>query len=132
MLYETSNTLCVYTTAFRLSVVESVPQNLSITKLPVPSTYEAWQFLISNAVHSLDVAAYKSSLRGLHVFNYAQDYSAEGELIYEELQQAGLARNVHIRVSVRWPSAAAASLRVELRRPLSLARTCGNVEGCRE
>ncbi|KAI6235458.1 Phospholipase d-related [Aphelenchoides besseyi] len=90
---------------FRISLVESVPQNLTITKYPIPSTFEAWQFLISTARHKIDVAAYKSSLRGMHVLgSMQQDFSVQGEMIYDELQNAGLNRNVQIRVVENSPS----------------------------
>ncbi|KAI6188106.1 Phospholipase D3 [Aphelenchoides besseyi] len=89
----------------RISLVESVPQNLTITKYPIPSTFEAWQFLISTARHKIDVAAYKSSLRGMHVLgSMQQDFSVQGEMIYDELQSAGLNRNVRIRVVENSPS----------------------------
>jgi hypothetical protein len=62
----------------QLSVVESVPQNLTILKYPLPSTFEAWHYLIENAKHSIDLAAYKSSLRGRHVLgSNTGDYSTE-------------------------------------------------------
>jgi hypothetical protein len=66
------------TSLFSLSVVESVPQNLSVLEYPLPSTFEAWHYLITNAKHSIDLAAYKSSLRGKHVLGTGtHDYSAE-------------------------------------------------------
>jgi hypothetical protein len=62
----------------RLTIVESVPQNLTITKYPVLSTFEAWQYLITTARTSIDVAAYKSSLRGKHTLgSIEQDYSLQ-------------------------------------------------------
>ncbi|KAI6176931.1 Phospholipase D3 [Aphelenchoides bicaudatus] len=82
-----------------LSVVESVPQNLTILKHPLPSTFEAWHSLIENAKHSIDLAAYKSSLRGRHVLgSNTAEYSVEGDHIFDDLLNAGLNRSLNIRI----------------------------------
>lgn len=84
--------------SFSIEIVESIPQNLSFDGIRPTSTFDVWHELITNAKHSLAVAAYKSSLRGKHVFGQsAQGYSYQGEIIYEALREAGLDRGVDIR-----------------------------------
>lgn len=62
----------------RLEIVESIPQNLSFEGFIPRSTFESWSDLLSDAHSSVLIAAYKSSLRGKHVFgNMKQKYSSE-------------------------------------------------------
>ncbi|CAD5222245.1 unnamed protein product [Bursaphelenchus xylophilus] len=99
----TQSQQCYHTCS--IEMVESVPQNLTILSDKVKSTFEAWNELVSQSEISLDIAAYKSSLRGKHVLgSVTQDFSVEGDLIFEELKQAGLGRNVNIRIVENAPS----------------------------
>jgi hypothetical protein len=51
-----------------LEVIESIPDNVSFGDVPLPkSTYVAWTTLIQSARANIEIAAYKSSLRGFHV-----------------------------------------------------------------
>ena len=66
----------------RIGLVESIAQNLTFgERITSMSTYDAWKKLIGESKNSLLIAAYKSSLRGKHVFgSLAQSYS--NQVIY--------------------------------------------------
>ncbi|KAE9550410.1 hypothetical protein FO519_006377 [Halicephalobus sp. NKZ332] len=82
-----------------LEIVESIPQNLSFSGFIPRSTFEAWSDLLGDAHSSILISAYKSSLRGKHVFgNLKQKYSSEGEIIYEAIRSAGVDRKLSIRM----------------------------------
>ncbi|TMS36497.1 hypothetical protein L596_003647 [Steinernema carpocapsae] len=87
-----------------LDVIESIPQNLTFDGFIPLSTYKAWDEIINSAQKDLLIAAYKSSLRGKHVFGEAsQKYSVLGESIYESILKGGLERNVNIRMIENYP-----------------------------
>lgn len=50
----------------RLSIVESIPENLTYPEGSPShlSTYEAWMFLLQNATKTVDIASYYWVLRG--------------------------------------------------------------------
>ncbi|KAL3112799.1 hypothetical protein niasHT_019773 [Heterodera trifolii] len=89
----------------RIELVESIPQNVSFhlslgnsPALAIP-TFSAWMQLISEAKHSLAIAAYKTSLRGKHVLGEDNgNYSTQGETVFDALLDAGLRRGVGIRM----------------------------------
>lgn len=59
----------MWSSSFRLEIVESIPENISFGDIPLPrSTYDAWNSLVSESKSEILIAAYKSSLRGIHVF----------------------------------------------------------------
>lgn len=64
---------------FRIEIVESMPQNLTISNQPLSmQTFDSWLKLIREAKHRISIAAYKSSLRGKHVFgNINQEFSSQ-------------------------------------------------------
>lgn len=49
----------------RIEMVESIAENLTLKDPHLSSTFDAWLNLITEAKHSLVIAAYKTSLRGL-------------------------------------------------------------------
>uniref|UniRef100_A0A1I8AP36 PLD phosphodiesterase domain-containing protein n=1 Tax=Steinernema glaseri TaxID=37863 RepID=A0A1I8AP36_9BILA len=87
-----------------LGVTESIPENLTFAGHIPPSTFDAWSELINGAKSDLLIAAYKSSLRGKHVFgSESQDFSTFGESIYESILRAGLERDLNIRMIENYP-----------------------------
>uniref|UniRef100_A0AC34R6X9 PLD phosphodiesterase domain-containing protein n=1 Tax=Panagrolaimus sp. JU765 TaxID=591449 RepID=A0AC34R6X9_9BILA len=88
-----------------IEIVESIPENLTFNGFIPRSTYESWLDLINDAQNTILIAAYKSSLRGKHVFgNFNQKYSAEGEAIYESIQSAGIDKKILIKMVENGPS----------------------------
>lgn len=90
---------------FRLEIVESIPQNLTFDGFIPRSTYDAWSDLLKEAHSSILFAAYKSSLRGSHVFgSQQQKYSSQGESIYELIKNAGINKKLSIKMVENGPS----------------------------
>uniref|UniRef100_A0A7E4UQ78 PLD phosphodiesterase domain-containing protein n=1 Tax=Panagrellus redivivus TaxID=6233 RepID=A0A7E4UQ78_PANRE len=82
-----------------IEIVESIPQNLTFNGFIPRTTTDAWLDLLNNAHSSISIAAYKSSLRGKHVFgNESQRYSSEGEAIYKAIKNAGINRKLSLRM----------------------------------
>ncbi|KAK0396893.1 hypothetical protein QR680_001901 [Steinernema hermaphroditum] len=87
-----------------LDVTESIPENLTFNGHIPPATFEAWSELISSAKTDLLIAAYKSSLRGKHVFGAeSQEFSVLGESIYDLILKAGLERDLNVRMIENYP-----------------------------
>jgi len=84
----------------QLTIVESVAQGviLPFSPRPPPSTYFAWMQLIDGANISLQIAAYKSSLRGSTNAPYDCGPTPHGDAVYAALQRAAKERGVSIRL----------------------------------
>uniref|UniRef100_A0A914VZY1 PLD phosphodiesterase domain-containing protein n=1 Tax=Plectus sambesii TaxID=2011161 RepID=A0A914VZY1_9BILA len=87
-----------------LDVVESIPMNVTFGSAPLPqSTFSAWRSLIMTASEEIQIAAYKSSLRGKHVLGDSHPFSYQGEEIFDLLVNAGRDRGVPIRMVENFP-----------------------------
>ncbi|VDM41039.1 unnamed protein product [Toxocara canis] len=89
-----------------LSIVESIPENITFGSSKLPeSTFSAWNSLIKNSKFDLMIAAYKSSLRGKHVFGSgnSQLFSTQGEKIFDALLESGTQKGVVIRIVENYP-----------------------------
>lgn len=88
-----------------VEVTESIPDNVTFINASLPrSIYDAWRVLIRSAKERINIAAYKSSLRGKHVLDQPSDSTALGEKIFDELVSAGRERSVNIRLIENYPA----------------------------
>ena len=78
-----------------VTVVESIPENLTYTKSSVQSssTYNGWQNLLAAATESLDIAAFYFSLRGSDT-KTIDPSTAQGENIFQGIVDAGKRGNL--------------------------------------
>uniref|UniRef100_A0A158R5U2 Phospholipase D3 n=1 Tax=Syphacia muris TaxID=451379 RepID=A0A158R5U2_9BILA len=90
---------------FRLEIVESIPENVSFGDVQLPrSTFDAWKSLITESTDEILIAAYKSSLRGIHVFgSQPQSFSEKGDKIYDYLLNNGLKKKLNIKIVENFP-----------------------------
>ncbi|GMT06949.1 hypothetical protein PENTCL1PPCAC_29123 [Pristionchus entomophagus] len=87
----------------RLRVAESLPTSLTLGA-PKLSTFDAWSKLIGGAKRELTIAAYKSSLQGKHVLgDLHEQYSPEGDHIFDLLMERGLHHNLSIKMVENYP-----------------------------
>uniref|UniRef100_A0A915A651 PLD phosphodiesterase domain-containing protein n=3 Tax=Parascaris univalens TaxID=6257 RepID=A0A915A651_PARUN len=96
--------LCAQTCT--ITIVESIPENVTFGSMSLPeSTFNAWNSLIRSSKSNLLIAAYKSSLRGKHVFGSenSQLFSTQGEKIFDSLLESGTEKGVFIRIVENYP-----------------------------
>lgn len=66
------------------------------------STFDAWNDLLRSAKKSLDIGSFYWTLRGADFFNHSSAW--QGEEIFENILEAGLKRNIFIRIAQSQPS----------------------------
>lgn len=96
-----------------LNVVESIPDNVTFPedydqseKNNFLSTFDAWHRLFNLANKSIDIAAYKSSLRSKHVIDGFENSSRAfvGDLLFEQIVSLQKAKKIRIRMVENYPS----------------------------
>lgn len=86
----------------RIVLVESIPEGISFSSDPNPSTGGAWLELLRSARHSLDIASFYWSLTNEDTGTH-EPSAEQGEQLLAELLQLP-ARGVAVRVAVSAPS----------------------------
>lgn len=90
----------------RVQFVASIPDNVTFGSYPrLNSTFDVWYSLIRSAKTELLFAAYKTSLRGMHVLDkhYSPLFSKQGNVIHDALLEVGLKQSMHIRMIENYP-----------------------------
>ncbi|KRY32501.1 Phospholipase D3 [Trichinella spiralis] len=87
-----------------IEIVESIPDNLTFDSAILPkSTFAAWNMLLALAENEINIAAYKTSLRGKHILNKPDLSTEMGEKIFDQLLKAGTKRHVRVRMVENYP-----------------------------
>ncbi|KRZ07256.1 Phospholipase D3 [Trichinella zimbabwensis] len=87
-----------------IEIVESIPDNLTFDSAILPkSTFAAWNMLLALAENEINIAAYKTSLRGKHILNKPDLSTEMGEKIFDQLLKAGTERHVRVRMVENYP-----------------------------
>ncbi|KAL0281226.1 UNVERIFIED_CONTAM: hypothetical protein PYX00_002277 [Menopon gallinae] len=87
----------------RIEIVETIPEGLVYNEtLNHLDTFNLWKNLIWNANSSIDIASFYWTMRENET--YAHPSSKKGEEIYQALLNAGLRRNITIRIAQNEPT----------------------------
>ncbi|KAK6633606.1 hypothetical protein RUM44_004213 [Polyplax serrata] len=85
------------------NIVESIPEGLIYTNYTItnPSTFEVWKNLIRIAEHTIEIGSFYWSLSKSKSF---PTESSQGDEIYQNLLNAGVNRNITIKIAQNVPS----------------------------
>ena len=83
--------MCLTYIFFSFTLVESIPENLTYDKSSVkfPSTFDTWEFLLSEAKEEIDMGEFYFALRNEDVTPIHMNSSWQGEKIFKDLVHAG-------------------------------------------
>jgi len=84
----------------RIQIVESIPDGLVYPKNSPTfmSTYDAWQTLILEANHTIDIASFYWTLRGSDIYNHSTAW--QGEKIFQLLLNINKNNNKNIKMRI--------------------------------
>ncbi|KAL1241875.1 5'-3' exonuclease PLD3 [Trichinella pseudospiralis] len=84
----------------RLELAKQVQENSTEKRAKLPV---AWNMLLALAENEINIAAYKTSLRGKHILNKPDLSTEMGEKIFDQLLKAGTERHVRVRMVENYP-----------------------------